>query len=33
MRRLDLAQANRETYPPFINFILYLFYPISNLPP
>ena len=24
VRRLDLAQANRETYPPFINFILYL---------
>ena len=24
VRRLDLAQANRETYPPFINFILYI---------
>ena len=24
VRRLDLAQANRATYPPFINFILYL---------
>jgi len=24
VRRLDLAQANRETYPPWINFILYL---------
>lgn len=24
VRGLDLAQANRETYPPFINFILYL---------
>jgi len=24
VRRLDLAQANRETYPPFVNFILYL---------
>ena len=24
VRRLDLAQANRATYPPFINFILYI---------
>ena len=24
VRRIDLAQANRETYPPFINFILYI---------
>lgn len=24
VRRLDLAQANRETYPPVVNFILYL---------
>jgi manganese transport protein len=24
VRRMDLAQANRETYPPFINFSLYL---------
>lgn len=24
VRGLDLAQANRETYPPFINFLLYL---------
>lgn len=24
VRRLDLAQANRETYPPFVNFMLYL---------
>ena len=24
VRGLDLAQANRETYPPFVNFILYL---------
>ena len=24
VRRLDLAQANRETYPPFVNFILYV---------
>ena len=24
VRRLDLAQANRETFPPFVNFILYL---------
>ena len=24
VRRLDLAQANRATYPPFVNFILYL---------
>lgn len=24
VRRLDLAQVNRETYPPFINFVLYI---------
>lgn len=24
VRRLDLAQANRETYPPLVNFILYI---------
>lgn len=24
VRKRDLAQANRETYPPFINFLLYL---------
>jgi manganese transport protein len=24
VRRMDLAQANRETYPPVVNFILYL---------
>ena len=24
VRRLDLAQVNRETYPPMVNFILYL---------
>jgi manganese transport protein len=24
VRRRDLAQANRETYPPFVNFCLYL---------
>ncbi len=24
VRRMDLAQANRETYPPLINFILYI---------
>jgi manganese transport protein len=24
VRRLDLAQANREIFPPFVNFILYL---------
>ncbi len=24
VRRLDLAQVNRETYPPIVNFILYL---------
>ncbi len=24
VRRLDLAQVNRETYPPFVNFMLYL---------
>src|SRR5436853_6240069 len=24
VRRMDLAQANREVYPPFINFALYI---------